>query len=219
MVRCHATRRTRTGTAFWSVADAGVGRCKVDATPPTHVIAPSAGSALLFGGQVTHAAQPVVTGERIVFVASFSPTSRFGPKRTRALHAGFGGLRAAASGLGRRAEGRERPPGRSALRVDAKAAAVRAAALPVSAPRHAAAGVVPGVAGVSSVVGVLGVATGECSLEDLCIALTGDAVDAVNAADAVDTVDAPTAARVQSDAPPYAPAWSAQMIAHEEEVD
>ena len=42
---------------------------------------------------MTHAAQPVVTGERIVFVASFSPTSRLGPKRTRALQAGFGMLR------------------------------------------------------------------------------------------------------------------------------
>merc|ERR1712032_72315 len=40
--------------------------------PPTHLIRASAGTAILFGGQVTHAAQPIISGERVVFVASFS---------------------------------------------------------------------------------------------------------------------------------------------------
>ena len=34
---------------------------------------PPAGTALLFGGHVTHAGMPVTAGERAVFVASFSP--------------------------------------------------------------------------------------------------------------------------------------------------
>ena len=36
------------------------------------VLAPPAGTALLFGGDVTHAGQPVAAGQRAVFVASFS---------------------------------------------------------------------------------------------------------------------------------------------------
>ena len=43
--------------------------------PPTFTLAPPAGTALLFGGQATHAAQPVTAGERCVFVGSFTPTS------------------------------------------------------------------------------------------------------------------------------------------------
>ena len=39
----------------------------------THLIAPPAGTALIFGGSVTHAAQPVITGERIVFVWAGPP--------------------------------------------------------------------------------------------------------------------------------------------------
>lgn len=42
--------------------------------PPRLVLAPPAGGALLFGGSVTHAAQPVTAGERCVFVGSFTPT-------------------------------------------------------------------------------------------------------------------------------------------------
>ena len=39
---------------------------------PTVVLKPPLGSALVFGGDVTHAGMPVETGLRSVFVASFS---------------------------------------------------------------------------------------------------------------------------------------------------
>jgi hypothetical protein len=57
------------GTAFWCRAAAG----GAERTPPTCHLAPPAGTALIFGGQVTHGAQPLLSGERIVLVASFSP--------------------------------------------------------------------------------------------------------------------------------------------------
>lgn len=89
------------GTSFWSTAGAvtaldtdvssavasAIGTLAGPATvtaafsalavisPPTCLLAPPAGTALVFGGQVTHAAQPLDTGERIVFVASFSPAA------------------------------------------------------------------------------------------------------------------------------------------------
>ena len=65
------------GTAFWSRDDAGKDRSLCDINPPTHLIAPPAGTAIIFGGSVTHAARPVVSGERIVLVASLSPLSGF----------------------------------------------------------------------------------------------------------------------------------------------
>ena len=40
------------------------------------MLQPPAGTALLFGGEVTHGALPVTSGERIVFVASFTPKVR-----------------------------------------------------------------------------------------------------------------------------------------------
>ena len=55
------------GTAFWSHQSRGH---RVD--PPSLIIKPERGAALLFGGDVTHAGQPVESGERVVFVASFS---------------------------------------------------------------------------------------------------------------------------------------------------
>lgn len=63
------------GTAFWSLHDAGHKGTKAESKPPTFLIAPPAGTALVFGGQVTHAAQPLLSGERIVAVASFSPSA------------------------------------------------------------------------------------------------------------------------------------------------
>ena len=59
------------GTAFWSHADARP--AKYDLGPPTMVLRPPAGAALLWGGNVTHAGLPVQSGQRCVFVASFSP--------------------------------------------------------------------------------------------------------------------------------------------------
>ena len=65
------------GTAFWSLqaaSDPITGRgCFV--SEPTMALCPPAGSALVFGGTVTHAGQPVLDGKRCVFVASFSPRS------------------------------------------------------------------------------------------------------------------------------------------------
>jgi hypothetical protein len=63
------------GTAFWSARDAGPGGSTSDRAlgAPTLVLRPPAGAALLWGGSVTHAGLPVRSGERCVFVASFSP--------------------------------------------------------------------------------------------------------------------------------------------------
>ena len=57
------------GTGFWAGCRA------VDENPegpPTTVLAPPLGTALIFGGDVTHAGMPVEAGLRSVFVASFS---------------------------------------------------------------------------------------------------------------------------------------------------
>ena len=75
------------GTGFWSEADRPfVARLRsvlqggslstflggATKSEPTHVIRPPAGSALVFGGNVTHAGVSVAAGERTVVVASFS---------------------------------------------------------------------------------------------------------------------------------------------------
>ena len=82
------------GTAFWSLADAGFKRSLAETNPPTLLLAPPIGTALIFGGQVTHAAQPLLGGERVVAVASFSPKDFRGivrPPRDLALfRAGLG---------------------------------------------------------------------------------------------------------------------------------
>jgi hypothetical protein len=56
------------GTAFWSSDSRGH---RVE--PPSLVLKPGAGTAMLFGGHVTHAGVPVQEGERVVLVASLSP--------------------------------------------------------------------------------------------------------------------------------------------------
>mmetsp|Transcript_67210 Transcript_67210/g.108966 ORF Transcript_67210/g.108966 Transcript_67210/m.108966 type:complete len:203 (+) Transcript_67210:30-638(+) len=64
------------GTAFWSVADCGVSynfNRVADPETPTCVVRGAAGSALVFGGQVTHGGRRLLTGQRAVLVASFSP--------------------------------------------------------------------------------------------------------------------------------------------------
>lgn len=55
------------GTAFWD-PDARGHRV----TPPSLVLTPPPGTALLFGGTINHACMPVTTGTRTVVVASFS---------------------------------------------------------------------------------------------------------------------------------------------------
>ena len=44
----------------------------VAAAPPALLLRPARGTALLWGGSVTHAGQPVTAGQRSVFVASMS---------------------------------------------------------------------------------------------------------------------------------------------------
>ena len=59
---------------------------------PTAVLTPKPGTALVFGGDVTHAGMPVKTGTRSVFVASFSTRTRASPaERTRGLQYAPGG--------------------------------------------------------------------------------------------------------------------------------
>lgn len=60
------------GTAFWSEEARGPGRSRASSSAPTLVLQPPAGTALLFGGEVTHAARPVTSGVRMVYVASFT---------------------------------------------------------------------------------------------------------------------------------------------------
>ena len=58
-------------------------------TPRFQVLAPPAGTALIFGGDVTHAGMPVETGLRSVFVASFSTrTDASNPGRCHGLQVG-----------------------------------------------------------------------------------------------------------------------------------
>lgn len=59
------------GTAFWSQDSRGH---RVE--EPSIIVKPKEGTAMLFGGCVTHAGVPVETGSRVVFVASFSPPGR-----------------------------------------------------------------------------------------------------------------------------------------------
>ena len=60
------------GTAFF---DGSVSAFTAAGTPtePAMVLKPTAGTALLFCGSVSHAGQPALSGERCIFVASFSP--------------------------------------------------------------------------------------------------------------------------------------------------
>lgn len=70
-----ATTFSGGGTAFWSASARGPEdeHCQRTVTgEPCFVLTPPAGSAIVFGGQATHAAQPVASGERCVLVGSFS---------------------------------------------------------------------------------------------------------------------------------------------------
>ena len=66
------------GTGFWSRADEDQGEGIPD-FPPTTVIRPPLGTALLFGGDLTHAGMPVESGVRSVFVCSFSTRTDASP--------------------------------------------------------------------------------------------------------------------------------------------
>lgn len=48
--------------------------------PPQHVLKPPAGTAILFGGDVTHAGLPVLEGTRHLFVMSFSLKPAWRPR-------------------------------------------------------------------------------------------------------------------------------------------
>ena len=64
------------GTMFWPNGDSMGGSESVqpntEDTDPAFIVRPPAGTALLFGGRVTHAGQTVLSGERGVFVCSLS---------------------------------------------------------------------------------------------------------------------------------------------------
>ena len=65
------------GTGFWAGNEA------TDESPacaPTIVLKPELGSALVFGGDVTHAGMPVEHGLRSVLVASFSTRTPSSPE-------------------------------------------------------------------------------------------------------------------------------------------
>ena len=65
------------GTGFWA------GNRDVDeqpATAPSRVLKPALGTAIVFGGDVTHAGMPVEEGLRSVLVASFSTRTPCSPK-------------------------------------------------------------------------------------------------------------------------------------------
>lgn len=73
------------GTGFWA------GNRDVDENPngdPDLILKPSPGSALLFGGDVTHSGMPVSSGVRSVMVCSFSTvTPSSNPDRLHGLQA------------------------------------------------------------------------------------------------------------------------------------
>ena len=62
------------GTTFWRREDRDAARD--GRAEPTLALKPPAGTAIVFGGTVTHAARPVTSGTRCVWVASFSPKER-----------------------------------------------------------------------------------------------------------------------------------------------
>ena len=79
------------GTAFWSSANTASGPPMalpdVDPSrPPSLLLAPPAGTAMLWGGDLMHAGQPVTAGQRAVFVASFSQRSSGSENSAAAAH-------------------------------------------------------------------------------------------------------------------------------------
>ena len=71
------------GTAFWSddhlsptMAEDGDANDELNWVPHEHAVAPVAGTAIIFGGDVTHAGLPVTSGTRSLFVMSFNLRAR-----------------------------------------------------------------------------------------------------------------------------------------------
>lgn len=78
------------GTGFWSEEHRDStrgnlsGQDAIDAHgPPSFVLKQAPGTALVFGGGITHSARVVTMGERVVFVASFSPVPDGAPAGAR----------------------------------------------------------------------------------------------------------------------------------------
>ena len=67
------SRRARIagGTGFWG-PEQEAPRYGEPSTAPSVVMRPAPGSALLYGGSITHAGMPVMMGCRVIFLASFS---------------------------------------------------------------------------------------------------------------------------------------------------
>ena len=73
------------GTGFWA---GNRETSENPGTPPDLVLKPPAGTALVFGGDVTHSGMPVQDGLRSVLVCSFSTkTPASNPDRLHGLHA------------------------------------------------------------------------------------------------------------------------------------
>jgi hypothetical protein len=67
------------GTAFWRLDSRGQEDEQAQRSTigePELVLVPPAGAAIIFGGQLTHAALPVLAGERCILVGSCSPSSQ-----------------------------------------------------------------------------------------------------------------------------------------------
>jgi len=68
------------GTAFWSPTDSSLSTDGAEPKqPPATVLTPPKGTALIFGGDVTHSGVPVDRGSRVVLVASFSTRTPASP--------------------------------------------------------------------------------------------------------------------------------------------
>mmetsp|Transcript_16523 Transcript_16523/g.30709 ORF Transcript_16523/g.30709 Transcript_16523/m.30709 type:complete len:134 (-) Transcript_16523:182-583(-) len=73
------------GTGFWA---GNRDTSENPEEPPDKILKPAAGSALVFGGDVTHAGMPVKSGLRSVFVCSFSTrTPASSPDRLHGMKA------------------------------------------------------------------------------------------------------------------------------------
>ena len=77
------------GTAFFG-PDAALAAARRGKLTPTSVLAPCARTALLWGGTLVHAGEPVSSGRRQIFVASFTPVEKK-PEQHRRPALGSGG--------------------------------------------------------------------------------------------------------------------------------